>query len=174
MIGLEGKTLSSERLRYRLMQSSDKVTLSELLSDAEVTRTAGFLPAKTQKDFDDFFAALTMYNTCIAILLDEKLIGYIHVGKYKTELPELSGKFCVGLGFVIGKEYQNKGYGTETVKTVTDYLLSRFDCCFADCFAENKASAKVMEKCGYTYVEDYTMYFKALREEYTCHSYFHM
>ena len=67
MIGLEGKTLSSERLRYRLMQSSDKVTLSELLSDAEVTRTAGFLPAKTQKDFDDFFAALKMYNTCIAI-----------------------------------------------------------------------------------------------------------
>ena len=64
------------------MQSSDKVTLSELLSDAEATRTAGFLPAKTQKDFDDFFAALTMYNTCIAILLDEKLIGYIHVGKY--------------------------------------------------------------------------------------------
>ena len=74
MIGLEGKTLSSERLRYRLMQSSDKVTLSELLSDAEVTRTAGFLPAKTQKDFDDFFAALTMYNTCIAILLDEMLM----------------------------------------------------------------------------------------------------
>ena len=62
MIGLEGKTLSSERLRYRLMQSSDKVTLSELLSDAEVTRTAGFLPAKTQKDFDDFFAALTICN----------------------------------------------------------------------------------------------------------------
>ena len=75
MIGLENKTLTSERLSYRLLDERDKLPLASLLSDAEVTHPAGFLPAKSDAEFNDFFATLTQYNTGIAVLLGETLIG---------------------------------------------------------------------------------------------------
>lgn len=46
MIGLEGKRLTTDRLSVRLLEAGDRQALAALLSDAEVTRPAGFLPAK--------------------------------------------------------------------------------------------------------------------------------
>lgn len=174
MIGLEEKMLRSERLSYRLMRDSDSSALRRILSSPEVSRPAGFLPVKSDEEFSRFFEKITMYKTCVAVLSGDALVGYVHVGKYRVDSPAFEGKSCVGLGFAFGREYWGKGYATEAVKTVTGYLLSRFDCCFADCFVENVASARVIEKCGYKYMEDYTMFFEALGEEHTCHSYFHM
>lgn len=172
MIGLENKTLHSERLTYRLLNDGDKAALREILADEDVTKPAGYLPAKTDTEFDDFFAALIQYNTGVAILLGEELIGYFHVNHYKV-----GGKFadcdCVGVGFALGKAYWRHGYGAEMLKTLTDYLLLTFDVCFADCFLDNDASRKTIEKCGYKFDEDYTMTFDGLGEEKTCHSYYY-
>ena len=63
------------------------------------------------------------------------------------------------------------GYGTETLKTVTEYLRTRFDLCFADHFEGNEPSKRVIEKCGYSFFEKYTMYFDELGRETTCLSY---
>ena len=173
MIGLENKILTSERLSYRLLDERDRLTLASLLSDTEVTRPAGFLPAKSAAEFNDFFATLTKYNTGIAVLLGETLIGYIHVNKYVSSLPELVGMPCVSTGFVIGKAFQRRGYGTETLNTLTTYLLGRFSACFADCFDDNPASEKLIKKCGYEYLEDYTMFFDSIGENKTCKSFIH-
>ncbi len=171
MIGLQGKQLTSARLTYRLLSDEDKPVLAKLLADAAVTKPAGFLPARSQEEFDAFFASLTQYNTGIAVLLDGALIGYIHVNRYRSDSPEFSDKLCVGTGFVIGGEYQRHGYGSETLDTVTRYLLNSFYACFADCFIGNDASRKTIERCGYRYIGEYTMYFDSLGEEKTCLSY---
>ena len=171
MIGLENKTLKSKRLTYRLLDATDKEALYELLSDKIVTEPAGFTPAASKAEFDEFFAELTQYNTGIAILSGNTLIGYINVNKYISDFPEYSGKKCVSTGFVIGKSYQNQGYATETLETVTSYLKQSFDYCFADHFEDNEPSKKVIEKCGYRYFEKYTMFFEKLGKEITCLSY---
>ena len=171
MIGLEHKKLQSKRLTYRLLEESDKEALREILSDKSVTEPGGFLPAGSKEEFDQFFAALTQYNTGIAILLGETLLGYIHVNRHISELPECRGKTGVSTGFVIGKAYQNHGYATETLETITAYLKQTFDYCAADHFAGNEPSKRVIEKCGYRYLETYTMFFEALGEEKTCLSY---
>ena len=80
---------------------------------------------------------------------------------------------CVSTGFVIGKAFQRKGYGTETLNTLTSYLLGRFSACFADCFDDNPASEKLIKKCGYEYLEDYTMFFDSIGENKTCKSFIH-
>ena len=167
MIGLENRTLHSKRLTYRLLEAADKEVLCELLSDKSVTEPAGFAPAASKAEFDAFFTELTQYNTGIAILSGETLTGYIHVHKYKPDQPEYSGKQCVSTGFVIGKKYQNRGYATETLETVTAYLKQTFDYCFASHFIENEPSKKVIEKCGYRYLEEYTMFFEELGREMT-------
>lgn len=171
MIGLEGKRLTTDRLSVRLLEAGDRQALAALLSDAEVTRPAGFLPAKDEEEFQAFYEALTRYNAAMAVLRAQTLIGYCHVNPYRTALPGLEGKKCVGLGFVIGRPFQRRGYGTEMLQAVTGYLLGRFDACFADCFAENQASKGLIERCGYRFVEEYSMLFTALGEEKRCLSF---
>ncbi len=171
MIGLEDKTLRSKRLTYRLLELSDLDALSELLSDKSVTEPAGFMPANSKEKFNDFFATLTQYHTGIAILSDKTLIGYIHINRYVPDMPEYRGKNCVSVGFVIGKKYQNQGYATETLETITTYLKQSFDYCVADHFLGNESSKRVIEKCGYHYLETYSMFFDELGKEITCLSY---
>ena len=171
MIGFENRTLKSKRLTYRLLDASDKEDLYEILSDNGVTEPAGFLPSESKDRFDVFFAELTQYNTGIAVLRDDVLIGYIHVGKYTPDSSDYRGLKCVSTGFVIGRKYQNQGYATETLETITTYLKQTFDYCFADHFVDNEPSKRVIEKCGYRYLEEYTIFFEALGKEKTCLSY---
>lgn len=165
MIGLENKRMYSDRLTLRLVEPGDAQALREILREPEVTRPAGFAPLETQEAFDDFFTGLTAYHTGIAILAGEELIGYCRVNKEQLEQPEYADKKLVSLGFVIGKPYQNQGYGTEMLKTITAYLKERFDYCVADHFVENTASRRVIEKAGYRYLEDYSMRFQHLNNE---------
>lgn len=172
MIEFENKILYSERLTYRLLADGDKDALGKLLSDETVTRPAGFLPAKNDEGFDWFYSELTRYNTGIAVLKSDELIGYFHVNPYRVG-GKFAGMTCVSVGFVIGKDYQHCGYGTEMLSRMTEYLSGIFDACFADCFTDNETSRRTIEKCGYKYAEDYTMMFDALGEEKTCHSYYY-
>ena len=170
MIRLEDQTLRSERLSYRLLVEADKPALRALLRDPAVTRPAGFLPAKSDAEFDDFFAALAQYRTAVGVFLGDTLIGYIHVNRYRPG-GEYSGKSCVSTGFVIGAEYQGHGYGTETLRTLTAYLKTMFDDCFADHFEGNEPSRHVILNCGYRFCERYTTHFDALERDMTCLSY---
>lgn len=171
MIGLEGKTLHSAHLTYRLLSETEKPALSQILSEEAVTEPAGFHVAKDAAEFDSFFATLTVYHTALGIFLENTLIGYVHVNKEVSDDPELKDKPCVSVGFVIGTRWHHNGYGTEMLETITAYLLTRFAACYADCFLDNEASRKTIEKCGYRYTEDYKFFFEALGEEKVCHSY---
>ena len=171
MFGFDNKTLQSARLEYRLLNEKDKEPLSALLHDRSVTEPAGFLPADSEESFDRFFTELTQYNTGIAILFGREVIGYFHVNKYIPDKEEYRSLNCVGVGFVIGKDYQNHGFGTEALTYLTKYLLTMFDACFADHFKENTPSKRVIEKSGYSYCEDYLMFFDEIGSEKTCSSY---
>ena len=63
MLGLENRILQSKRLTYRLLDSSDKEALYEILSDKSVTEPMGFMPTDSNAKFEAFFAELTQYNT---------------------------------------------------------------------------------------------------------------
>ena len=170
MIALTDKTLKSQRLTYRLLCETDLLVLYDILKDPTVTINAGFKPPENLEEFKIFFESLTRYNTAIAILKEDTLIGYIHVNKYTPDDPIYNGKKCVGLGFVIGKQYHNQGYATETLITITAYLKGIFDFCFADHFEDNKPSMRVIEKSGYKFAEKYSMYFDCLEKDVTCYS----
>ncbi len=170
MIGLNGKTLTSERLTYRLLTDADKPALKIILSERDVTYPAGFLPAESDDEFECFFENLTKHNTAVAVLLEGKLIGYFHVNKYTAD-GYFADKKCVGVGFVIGKEFWGHGYGKEMLFCMSGYLVTLFDACFGDAFSENEKSIRTLEACEYRYVEDYSLFFDELGEEKTCRSY---
>ncbi len=180
MIGMEGKTLTSERLAYRLIRPEDKPALAAMLADPDVTKPAGYLPAASEEEFDEFFDILLQKGNGVAVLLRDdsaspadggELIGYLRANKYIPDEEHLKDKACVGLGFVIGKPYQCRGYGTEMLRTMTDYLLERFYMCYADCFVENEVSRRTIEKCGYRYAGDYAFWFEEFGEKKQLHSF---
>lgn len=171
MISMENKTLRSARLEYRILNEEDKTALRAILANGSVTAPAGFMPAKSNDEFEAFFTSLTVHKTAIAILREGTLIGYVRVNRYVSDDAQYEGKNCVSTGFVIGSTYQKQGYGTEMLAFITKYLKTLFDFCFADCFEGNEASRTVIERCGYKFTEKYTMFFEELNEEKTCLSY---
>ena len=62
--------------------------------------------------------------------------------------------YCTGeLGYYIGEDYWGKGYATSAVKQVCQYVFEHSDIIriFAEPFAYNTASCRVLEKAGFIY-----------------------
>ena len=57
------------------------------------------------------------------------------------------------VGYIIHQDYRGKGYATEAVKLIIDYLFETKDIVRiqAECNPENYASVQVLEKAGFTY-----------------------
>lgn len=73
-------------------------------------------------------------------------VGQIHAGRV-----DLDNRNCL-IGFEIHPRYQRRGYGTDAVETLLDYLffdvnLNRVG---AEVYEYNRPSRKVLEKLGFT------------------------
>lgn len=84
--------------------------------------------------------------------------------------------FMIGLGYVLAKDYWGKGYMTQAVREITNWLLEQSDVyrVFAVCDVENPASARVMEKAGMIregLLRRYTMHPNVSDEPRDCYMY---
>jgi RimJ/RimL family protein N-acetyltransferase len=78
-----------------------------------------------------------------ALLKDGTYIGYVQA------VPFDDGTWEVG--YHIGAAYTKKGYAIEAVRAFLPVIMPKLgiDFIWGICLAENKASVKVMEKCGF-------------------------
>ena len=99
-----------------------------------------FISAMLSADENDTFA--------FAITVDEKAIGSI--GVYRQENIH---RQTAELGYYIAEEYWGKGIMTEAVKYACEYVFGKSDILriFAEPFAYNIASCRVLEKAGFQY-----------------------
>ena len=97
---------------------------------------------KLVKIWVDEYKEDNIFNWIIVEKASKKAIGSITV-----IVKDLNNRVCE-IGYNIGESWWNKGYGTEAIKYVIDYLfnLDLFDVITAACFDDNPASAKVLEK----------------------------
>ena len=83
---------------------------------------------------------------CFAITLDDNVIGCI---SYTIQ----SGCHCnsASVGYYISKEYWHNGIMPIAVKNILEIIFqnSAINRVFAEIFAENTPSARVLEKCGF-------------------------
>jgi RimJ/RimL family protein N-acetyltransferase len=138
------------RLRLRRPQVSDAEAVFAYASDPEVAR------------FTDWPVATHVRDTVAAT--ERALEGWDKGNELAwrvTVIPDDTPIGAVGcsidgdraeLGFVIGRRHWGRGYGTEAARAVFDWLTSmdaiaRID---ATCDVENDASARVLEKLGFT------------------------
>ena len=114
--------------------------------------TRRFLPDEVFETVDDARETIEFLMTVYAsqdgplvypvLLKDGTNIGYV-------QLVPLEGGFEVG--YHIGKAYTCRGYATEVLSAFLSYIMPRknLNLVWGICDAENVASIRVLEKCGF-------------------------
>lgn len=149
------KIIETERLIIRELEENDYKDLFEFASDSEVTK---FLHYKTYENLDKAKNRIKQlrdnyklggYNNEYAVELksEKKVIGNINISSYNSKAGG-----SVHLGYTLNRNYQGKGFATETVKTILQYIKKQG---FAKRIVathdlENYKSGNVLKNSGFT------------------------
>ena len=140
--------------RIRKWELSDAKELSMALSNRKVQDNLrdGLPYPYTEQDGVDYISAMLSADEketfAFAITVDEKVVGSIGVfrqGNIHRQTAEL--------GYYVAEEYWGKGIMTEAVKQICEYVFDKSDIVriYAEPFAYNVASCRVLEKAGFQY-----------------------
>lgn len=146
----------TERLIVRKFKAEDAQPLYENHMDEEVGK---WFPNECYADPEEARDAIRFYADCV----DHGKLPFV-LGVELKETGELIGDAGISevdgrpgeteIGYCIGKKYRGKGYATELLRPVSDYVVSRFgiSVIWGRVVYGNKASVKVLEKNGYQFV----------------------
>ena len=142
------------KCRIRKWELSDAKDLAAALSNKKVQDNLrdGLPCPYTERDGKEFISAMLSADEnetfAFAITVDNMVIGSIGIfrqGNIHRQIAEL--------GYYIAEEYWGKGIMTEAVKQICKYVFAKSDIIriYAEPFAYNIASCRVLEKAGFQY-----------------------
>ena len=140
--------------KIRKWKLSDAKDLAIALSNRKVQDNLrdGLPYPYTEQDGKDYISDMLSANEddtfAFAITADNKVVGSISVfrqGNIHRQTAEL--------GYYVAEEYWSRGIMTEAVKQICEYVFSKSDILriYAEPFAYNIASCRVLEKAGFQY-----------------------
>ena len=150
----------TEHLRVRKFKVEDAQRLYENHLEDEMKK---WFPNESYADMEETLGAIDFYVDCVnagklpyVLAIESKetceLIG-------DTGVSEVEGKENeVEVGYMISNKYSGRGYATEVLTALTDYIVSTFGTkvLYGRVIKGNDASVRVLEKSGYTFVgEEY-------------------
>lgn len=106
----------------------------------------------SEQDGIDFISSMLSANEdetfAFAITLDDKVIGSIGVFRQQNIHRQTAE-----MGYYIAEEYWGKGIMTDAVKQICEYVFKNSDILriYAEPFAYNTGSCRVLEKAGFQY-----------------------
>lgn len=133
---------------------SDAKDLVKILSDKRILDNLrdGIPYPYTLQDGKEFIASILQANEnntfAFAITIDNKVIGSITVFRQEN-IHNKTGE----LGYYLAREYWGKGIMTNAVNQICEYVFDNSDIIriYAEPFAYNLASCRVLEKSGFHY-----------------------
>ncbi|MAN63346.1 MAG: GNAT family N-acetyltransferase [Parvibaculum sp.] len=158
--------LTTERLMLRAFRLEDADTVSQLAGEWDVAHMMAPVPypypLSAAKDWIRSHRQCAIEGTDLtfAIWQGDTLIGSINI--------ENRGDDTAGIGYWVGKEYWNKGYASEAVTETLSYAFGELgiNLLLTDLFADNLASARVLEKAGFAFACEKSGWSEARQE--TC------
>lgn len=152
----------------RRLQVDDYPALRPIYMNPKVGFPAALGAIEDEQTMMRLAAALIHAQNC-AMEVDGQLVGVIgHGAAYMAE-PE---EDAVVIGYVVREDEWGKGYCTQAVTAYSDMLLEAgYDAVYADCFTDNPASARVLEKSGFEYRYDFVKEFACFYEPRRLHLY---
>ena len=158
-INISNVILETDRLILRAWEITDLDDFFEYASVEGVGEKAGWEHHKSKDKSLEILKMFMEEKKVFAIVLKEnqKAIGSIGIEELGEELDKdldnLSGR---ELGYVLNKDYWNKGIMTEAVSKVVDYCFNTLKLNFlmASYFNYNIASKKVLENLNFKFYKD--------------------
>ena len=127
---------------YDIYTNTDNFTYYESYNKPKDKNVAKIIVENMIRDFQKCYN----YIWVIALKKDNKAIGRIHLFNFSNN------NTCVELGYLLDKNYWNKGIMTSCVKIVTDFTFKHFEIkrLFARVAVDNIGSWKILEKNKFT------------------------
>ena len=158
-INISNVILETDRLILRAWEITDLDDFFEYASVEGVGEKAGWEHHKSKDKSLEILKMFMEEKKVFAIVLKEnqKAIGSIGIEELGEELDKdldnLSGR---ELGYVLNKDYWNKGIMKEAVSKVVDYCFNTLKLNFlmASYFNHNIASKKVLENLNFKFYKD--------------------
>jgi len=155
MSALLFKEIKTDRLLLRQFLSDDAPEVKRMAGDYEVAKGTLSMPHPYEDGAAEEWIAghgsarkkSEELSWAICLRTNSLLIGAI-------SLMEISSRHNRGeLGYWIGQEHWNHGYCSEATTAILDYSFNtlKLHKIFAEHFASNPASGRVMEKAGMSY-----------------------
>lgn len=140
--------------KIRKWTLSDASDLATTLSNQKIQNNLrdGLPYPYTEQDGIDYISAMLSADEnktfAFAITIDDRAIGSIGIFR-----QENIHRQTAELGYYIAEEYWGKGITTEAVKQICEYVFDKSDIIriYAEPFAYNLASCRVLEKAGFQY-----------------------
>ena len=141
--------IKGKKIKLRALEKNDLEKWVRWLNDAEVTKFTTIIYPFSMEEEEEWYRKTTAdqnIKNFIIETLKGKAIGGISLNKinWKDRNAEL--------GIVIGeKDFWNKGYGTDAVRTLLDFTFSEMNLhrIYLRVFAYNKRALRAYEKCGF-------------------------
>jgi RimJ/RimL family protein N-acetyltransferase len=136
----------TQRLCLRQISPEDREEMFALLTNEEVSRTYMIPEFQSEEEINRLFEVFQRLSRSedrfvYGISLDDRLIGFLN----DVEVREGD----VELGYVIHPDQKGRGFATEALGAAMAELFDAgFSTVRAGAFEENRASMRVMEKCG--------------------------
>lgn len=137
----------------RAWRIDDAPALAEILNNKKIHDNLkdGLPFPYTVKDAEEYISAMLSADKnksfAFAIVWDGKVAGSVSVFR-RDNIHRKTGE----LGYYLGEKYWNKGVTTEAVKAICKLVFENSDIIriFAEPFARNAQSCRVLEKSGFT------------------------
>ncbi|MBQ9624648.1 MAG: GNAT family N-acetyltransferase [Clostridia bacterium] len=141
-------------IKIRNWKIDDKAELAKIVNNKNILNNLrdGIPFPYTEKGAEDFINSMLSADKnktfAFAITLGNKVIGSI--GVFRCENIHFR---TAEMGYYIGENYWGKAYMTEAVKQACKFIFDNTDIIriFAEPFAQNTASCRVLEKAGFIY-----------------------
>ena len=142
--------LETKRLTLRPLRGSDAGAVIALAGDADVARMTARIPHPYSLDQARAWIAQIPESgeVVFAVVHEGALIGCAGY------MPEDDG--CAEFGYWIGKPHWNNGFATEAARAVARhaFVTGKIQTLMAGHFTDNPASARVLQKLGFTRTDE--------------------
>lgn len=144
--------LETKRLIIRPIKIDDKNEVFEYRSDRETNKYQGWIPT-TLSDVENFIGKISKQinepETWVQFIIVEKetqkIIGDLGIHFFGNENKQAE------IGCTLNKKFQNKGYATESVKRIVDYLFKDLNKhrIITSIDPDNENSIRLVERIGF-------------------------
>ena len=149
--------ISTKRLTLRPVRAGDEKAIHEYAGDPDIAMMF-YLPNDTFEETAAFvkknaeeWESENQTNFEFVILLNGKIIGGCD-----CDLGHSEDRSYATLGWIIHKDYRNRGYASEAASALLDFAFKNLktDKVYAQCDINNQASFGVMRRIGMQCIDD--------------------